>query len=139
MPLPHNRLHYAYHAIHCHPASASSGSAWRTMTGFRHAGLAGDQRDAYPVHCRVDDRAGGKSGGGQMDESLVSGVWAEPSAFLRLLDFVEYSISLPTKSAMELVDADTNLVGDFKMNDVVADFHDGAVDTATGDHAITAL
>jgi hypothetical protein len=75
-----------------------------------------------------------------MDESLVSGVWAEPLAFLWLLDFVEYSISLSYQIGNgTLVDTDTNLVGDFKMNDVVADFHDGAVDTTTGDHAITAL
>ena len=52
------------------------------MASFRHAGLACDQRDDYLVHYRSDDHAGGKSGGGQMDESLVSGVWAEPSAFL---------------------------------------------------------
>jgi hypothetical protein len=64
------------------------------MTGFRNACLACDQCDDYLVHYRSDDRAGGKSGGGQMDESLVSGVWAELLAFLWLLDFVEYSISL---------------------------------------------
>jgi hypothetical protein len=110
------------------------------MTSFRHAGLACDQRDDYLVHYRSDDHAGGKSGGGQMDESLVSGVWAEPSAFLWLLDFLEYSLRLLHQIGDgTLVDADTDLVGDFKMNDVVADFHDGAVDTATGDHAIAAL
>ena len=75
-----------------------------------------------------------------MDESLVSGVWVEPLAFLWLLDFIEYSISLSYQIGNgTFVDADTNLVGDFKMNDVVADFHYGTVDTATGDHAITAL
>ena len=73
MPLPLTLLHCAQHTTHCRPAEVSSGSAWRTMVGVRRAGLARDQRDDYLVHCRIDDRAGGKFGGGQMDESLVSG------------------------------------------------------------------
>src|SRR4051794_11665662 len=72
--------------------------------------------------------------------SLVSRVWVEHSAFLRILNFLEHSIRLPHQFGDgTLVDRDADLVGDLKMDDLVADFHDSAVDPATRHDTITTL
>jgi hypothetical protein len=44
------------------------------MTGLRHGGRAREQRYDYLLHCRIDDHAGGKSGGGRVDEPREQGM-----------------------------------------------------------------
>src|SRR5688572_12913106 len=64
----------------------------------------------------------------------------EDSAPFWLFNLIEHFVRLRHYVGNRaLTDTDTDLVSDFEMNDIVADFDDGAVDATTRDDSITSL